>query len=155
MVLLMNGIDQIAGRQVVSGHLSVNKLRWVSLYLAACGLFCTVCSVFAQSTAFTYQGQLSNAGSPANGVFNLRLSLYDSLTNASGLVAGPVTNSDVLVSNGLFITTVDFGPGAFTGADRWLQIDVSPGGTTKFTTLTPARNSRPRPMLCLPARPAT
>lgn len=123
----------------------MNKTHWIAWCLAVCGLFCTDCSVSAQSTAFTYQGQLNKAGAPANGVFNLRLALYDSLTNASGLVAGPVTNSAVAVSNGLFVTTVDFGAGVFTGADRWLEIGVSPGGTTSFTTLVPRQKLAPTP----------
>jgi hypothetical protein len=35
----------------------------------------------AESTAFTYQGQLQNNGSPANGTYNFTFSLY---TNSSG-----------------------------------------------------------------------
>ena len=49
-------------------------------------------TAFAQGTAFTYQGQLQNNGSPASGTYNLTFTLFD--TNASGVaIAGPVTNN--------------------------------------------------------------
>lgn len=99
----------------------------------------------AQSTAFTYQGRLNNSGLPASGIFDLQFTVYDSSNNASGLVAGPITNSSVAVSNGLFATTLDFGAGVFTGPDRWLQIGVSPGGLGAFTILTPRQQLTPAP----------
>src|SRR4051812_39169417 len=56
--------------------------------------------VFAQGTAFTYQGQLNNNGTPAQGIYDLRFTVYDS-TNAPGvLIAGPVTNAATGISNG-------------------------------------------------------
>ena len=42
-------------------------------------------------SGFTYQGQLSDGGSPANGYYDLRLSLYNAPTFGS-LTAGPVVN---------------------------------------------------------------
>lgn len=90
----------------------------------------------AQGTAFTYQGQLSSGGSPANGSFDFQFTLY--VTNVTGIaVAGPITNSTIVVSNGLFTTTVDFGVGAFTGQSLWLDIGVSPAGSNTFSELTP------------------
>ena len=48
-------------------------------------------TVFGQGTAFTYQGQLQNNGSPANGIFNLTFTLFN--TNTAGVpVVGPLTN---------------------------------------------------------------
>ena len=90
----------------------------------------------AQGTAFTYQGQLNGGGSPANGSFDFQFTLY--ATNVTGnAVAGPITNSTIAVSNGLFTTTVDFGVGAFTGQPLWLDIGVSPAGSNTFSELTP------------------
>ena len=101
-------------------------------------------TAFAQGTAFTYQGQLQNNGSPANGSFNLTFALFN--TNSSGVaVAGPVTNNGVIVSNGLFTVLVDFGPGAFTGATNWLEITVETNGASTFTTLTPRQQLTPAP----------
>ena len=75
----------------------------------------------AQGTAFTYQGQLFDNGSPANGNYAMQFTLY---TNSTTMVVsvGPLTIAPVTVSNGLFTVLLDFGPGEFTGAPRWLQI---------------------------------
>ena len=75
----------------------------------------------AQTTAFTYQGSLADGGRPANGNYDFRFTLHDA-PNGGVPVAGPLTNAPVTVSNGLFTTTLDFGAGAFPGADRYLEI---------------------------------
>lgn len=111
-------------------------------------MFCllhAVDSAPAQGTAFTYQGRLNSVGLPANGLFDLQFTIYDSVSNASGLIAGPITNSAVTVSNGLFVTTLDFGAGVFTGPNLWLEIAVSPSGLGDFTTLTPRQQLTPAP----------
>jgi hypothetical protein len=93
-------------------------------------------TVFAQGTAFTYQGRLNSSGSPVNGSYDLTFTLYT--TNVTGsAIAGPVTNSATAVTNGLFTTLVDFGPGVFTGTSNWLAIAVRTNATGSFTTLTP------------------
>jgi hypothetical protein len=89
----------------------------------------------AQGTAFTYQGQLQNNGSPANGNYDLQFSLFDASTNGNP-VGAVITNLAVGVTNGLFTTTMDFGPGIFTGNALWLQIGVETnGGGGDFTIL--------------------
>ncbi len=90
----------------------------------------------AQGTAFTYQGQLQNNGSPANGIYDLKLLIYDSSTG-DNILAGPVTNTAVAVTNGLFTTIVDFGAGAFTGGSNWLHLGVRTNGAANFTALSP------------------
>lgn len=91
----------------------------------------------AQAPAFSYQGQLSDNGQPANGAFDLRFILYDMLIG--GAQQGPiVTLEDVVVTNGNFTVTLDFGAAAFPGAPRWLEIGVRPGANVGlFTVLTP------------------
>ena len=84
-------------------------------------------TAFAQSTAFTYQGQLKDAGSPANGIYNLRFALFGAASGGSQF-GGTITNAATTVSNGLFTASLDFGPGIFIGQDRYLEISV--GGTT-------------------------
>ncbi len=103
-----------------------------------------VSTVFAQGTAFTYQGELNDGGCPANGSYDLTFTLFNA--NTSGVaIAGPVTNSAVLVTNGLFTVTIDFGSGAFTGQTNWLQIGVETNGGGGFTTLTPLQELTPTP----------
>src|SRR5258708_22231931 len=36
-----------------------------------------------QTTTFTYQGRLTDGGTPANGPYDLQFNLYDALTNGS------------------------------------------------------------------------
>ena len=56
--------------------------------------------LFAQGTAFTYQGRLNDGSNPANGLYDFRAGIF--LTNSGGgTVAGPLTNSAVVVSNGI------------------------------------------------------
>jgi hypothetical protein len=111
-----------------------------SLYLSLAVGFLTfffVHSSFAQGTAFLYQGQLDNGGTPANGSYDIQFTVYNAITSGQ-TVSGTVTNFAVVVSNGLFTATVDFGPGIFTGATNlWLNIGVRATNTTMFTFLTP------------------
>ena len=110
----------------------------------ALALLLGVQQVTAQDTAFTYQGQLQNNGSPANGLYDLRFMVWDALTNGN-MVAGPLTNSATGVTNGLFTVTLDFGPGVFTGPARWLELDVRTNGSGAFTTLLPLQQFLPMP----------
>lgn len=87
-------------------------------------------------TEFTYQGRLNDGANPANGIYELRFTIYDS-SGGAGIVAGPLTNSPVAVSNGLFTVTLDPGAGVFTGADRWLEIAVRTNGGGAFNALSP------------------
>jgi len=99
---------------------------------------------FAQGTAFTYQGRLNTTNGPASGTYNLTFSLFN--TNTSGTaVAVPVTNNAIVVTNGLFTVTIDFGPGVFTGQTNWLQIGVETNGASTFTTLAPRQQLTPTP----------
>lgn len=103
------------------------------------GAFCAA----AQGTAFTYQGQLVLNGSPANGSYDMTFTLY--ATNSGGTsVAGPVTNV-AGVTNGLFTTSVDFGPSVFTGNSNWLEIAVRTNGSGTFATLAPRQEVSPTP----------
>jgi hypothetical protein len=100
--------------------------------------------LFAQGTAFSYQGQLDLNGSQANGLYDLRFTVCDALTNGN-IIAGPLTNSATGVTNGLFAVTLDFGAGVFNGTERWLQLDVRTNGAASFTTLLPLQQVLPVP----------
>ncbi|SPE57140.1 Alpha-tubulin suppressor and related RCC1 domain-containing protein-like protein (modular protein) [Verrucomicrobia bacterium] len=99
--------------------------------------------VVAQGTAFTYQGRLQSGDSPAGGFYDFIFSLY--ATNTGGVaIAGPVTNTAVGVTNGLFTTTLQFG-NVFIGGSNWLQIAVSSNGANLFTSLSPRQQLTPVP----------
>jgi hypothetical protein len=108
-----------------------------SKLLAAVGLLSAALGVWAQSSAFTYQGQLGTSGLPASGQFDLRFALYDA--NTSGNQVGALlTNAPTGITNGLFTVTLDFGSSVFDGNLRWLEIGVrTNGAASAFTTLAP------------------
>ncbi len=107
-------------------------------------------TLFAQGTAFTYQGRLNDGGSPANGNYDLRFTIYDATNIPGTVIAGPITNAATAVSNGLFTSTLDFGPGVFTGSARWLDIGVRTNGSVNaFTVLSPRQPLTPAPYAIL------
>ena len=117
--------------------------RWFITLVMLSTLNTQLSTLHAQGTAFTYQGRLNASGAPANGSYDIAFTLY--ATNTSGVaIAGPVTNTAVGVTNGLFTTTVDFGD-AFTGASNWLEIAVSTNAANNFTTLAPRQQLTPVP----------
>jgi len=95
--------------------------------------------VAAQTTAFTYQGRLTTAGSPANGPYDLEFKIFDTPDVGTGIQRGPtVTRPAVQVTNGLFTLLLDFGAGAFDGGGRYLEIGMRPAGNTDpYTVLSP------------------
>jgi len=112
-------------------NFKLGLLATLALWLAALPV------LQAQTTAFTYQGQLAAGGSAVTGNYDLRFRLFDIDTN---LVAGPVTNAPVGVTNGLFLATVDFGAAGFPGAARFLEIAVRPNGSTAaYNVLAPTQ----------------
>jgi hypothetical protein len=75
-----------------------------------------------QTTAFTYQGNLTSNGAPANGDFNLTFTLYDAATGGNQ-IGSPILMPNFPVANGRFTTDLDF-PGNFTGQQRWIEVVV-------------------------------
>ncbi len=103
-------------------------------------------SLRAQGTAFTYQGRLNDSGSPAGGSYDLTFALYGSTNLPGTVLTGPITNSAVAVTNGLFTTLLDFGRNVFTGTNYWLQIGVRTNGDPNaFTALSPRQPLTPTP----------
>jgi hypothetical protein len=95
-----------------------------------------------------------NGGLPANGSYDLMFTLFN--TNCNGAaIAGPVTNSATVVSNGLFTATIDFGAGVFAGSNCWLEIAVQTNGGGGFTTLAPRQQVTPTPYAIYSANAGT
>jgi hypothetical protein len=87
-------------------------------------------------TGFTYQGKLTDGGTPANGLYDFELKLYDALSGGSP-VGGTVTLGDVTVTAGLFTVQLDFG-NVFDGMALYLDIGVRPGASVgAYTALAP------------------
>ena len=104
----------------------------------------TTMPLFAQGTAFTYQGRLNSGGSPASGLYDFRFKVYaDPLGNTQ--VGSAYLTNGIPATNGLFITTVDFGAAMFTGGTNWLEIDVRTNGAAGYTVLNPLQDITPTP----------
>ncbi len=99
----------------------------------------------AQTTGFTYQGKLTDAGNPANGNYDLQFKLFDALAGGAQQ-GGTLVRTPVAASGGSFTVTLDFGAAVFTGADRFLEIGVRPAGSgNAYTTLSPRQPITPTP----------
>lgn len=106
---------------------------------------------FAQSTDFTYQGKLRNAGLPASGLHDFRFTLYD--VSSGGVQISPTQCVDnILVTDGVFTATINLGQHFATTAPRFLQVDVRAdtgldcSNLTGFTTLEPRQAITPTPL---------
>jgi hypothetical protein len=81
----------------------------------------------AQTTAFTYQGKLTDGNLAANGSYDMQFALFDAAAGGSQIGA-TVTNANVQVTNGIFTVTLDYGAISLPGADRFLEISVRQTG---------------------------
>src|SRR5262245_10824798 len=95
----------------------------------------------AQTTAFTYQGELKDNGQLANGAYDITIVAFDAATG--GNPVGSRCLNDRPVVNGRFSAEVDFGT-LVQGAPYYLEIrarrhttGVNCGSGDGFTTLTP------------------
>ncbi len=100
-----------------------------------------------QGTAFTYQGELSDSGHPANGTFDMTFTLFDAATGGKPLAASIIA-AQYPVTGGLFSIDLDFAS-VFGGQQTWLEVSV--GGQT----LTPRQpiNSVPVAQVALSVPP--
>ncbi len=86
------------------------------------------------STAFTYQGVLTDNGVPVTTAVDIRCTVFDAATFGNQ-VGSPVTSLGVVPVAGQFALNLDFGQ--FTNANRWLQIEYKPAGGPTYTVLSP------------------
>jgi hypothetical protein len=102
----------------------------------------------AQSTAFTYQGELAVADAPASGLFDLRFRVFNAPAGGAE-VGSPSCFDDVPVTNGLFAVTLDPasllpGPLYRGDTDLWLEIQVRTGAGFTCASLASFQTLAPR-----------
>ncbi len=97
------------------------------------------------ATAFTYQGQVKQAGTAMNGSVPMSFTLWDDAVGGNQVGAALTFNGlganppSVAVANGLFTVALDFGAAAFAdGQQRWLEITVNGQTLTPRQAMTPA-----------------
>ena len=114
------------------------------------------CGPTPLGTAFSYQGQLKNAGQPVEGQVDFIFKLYATDQALGVPIADPLVFdgqpgnfSPIDVENGLFTVILDFGEDVFTGDARWLQIAVriyhDPDDAESYETLDPLQRLTPAP----------
>lgn len=96
-----------------------NAVRTPLLLTVFASLFCLLSTVVitAQTTAFTYQGHLTESINSPSGPYDFQFAVFD----LAGVQQGPLqTITGVSVANGVFTVTLDFGSTAFAaGEDRY------------------------------------
>jgi len=118
---------------------SMNGLQFGAL-LALAGTLATGSRADSLGSGFTYQGSLSQGGTPLNQSADFQLRLWDAAVR--GTMVGPtIVIENVSVVDGLFTIEPDFGVLSFNGDARWLGVAVrsphDPEGIRPFETLAP------------------
>ena len=123
-------------------------------------IFLTVVLAFsgaasAQTTAFNYQGRLTDGGNPANGAFQMQFKLFDAVSGGTQIGA-TLNDVPITAANGVFSVKLDFGSNALSGANRWLEIAVRRNAGESYVTLAPREqiNSSPYAVRTLSAAQA-
>jgi len=107
------------------------------LFVIGLLIFVGLQSSSALTSAFTYQGLLTDGATPAGGTYQMTFKLFDAGTGGTQ-VGSTITSNSVAVSNGVFTIVLDFGaPALNTNADRWLEIAVKKPADPGFSTLSP------------------
>jgi len=114
----------------------MKTIRIALLFSSLTFAFATPPETSAQSTAFTYQGRLADSNGVVTGLQDFEFRLFNALTGGAQQ-GSTITLNDLGVTNGLFVTPLDFGAN-FPGADRFLQISVRPGASAgAYANLSP------------------
>jgi len=108
----------------------MNRWTWLVALAAALGVGATA----ARAQSFTYHGSLQDAGKAADGRYDMQLTLY-SQRDGGTIVAGPLTLFGVVVTEGRFVTQVDFGTLPHALAQGWVDVKVKAAADTAFTSL--------------------
>lgn len=88
-------------------------------------------------SGLTYQGQLTQSGQAASGLYDLRACLFAEPSGGQPLACASDFNAWP-VEAGLFTLPLDFGSQHFSGQQRWLQLSVrSAGSGSALTPLSP------------------
>lgn len=102
-------------------HTITRIAHWIVLGLAVAN---------APAATFTYHGSLQDGGKPAEGKYDLELTLYPAARGGSA-IGGPLTMNAVPVQGGNFSTEADFGPLTHIQGDAWLGVKVRPAGNNE------------------------
>jgi hypothetical protein len=93
-------------------------------------------SQHGQTTAFKYQGSLTDGGSQAKGSFQMQFRLFDAVSGGSQ-IGTTLNDVPVTAADGTFSVLLDFGSSVFNGGGRWLEIAIRRNSGESYITLNP------------------
>lgn len=88
----------------------------------------------ARAASFTYHGTLRDSGKPAQGNYDIELTLYSTASGGS-VIGGPLVMYKVPVTSGSFNTEADFGPMVTAFDQAFVGVRVRNAGNGEFTAL--------------------
>jgi len=117
----------------------MNRLKLIPACLLCMAAVLPVFAVAAPETLknrFTYQGELTDGGAPANGAYDFEFKMFDAAMGGAQ-IGITMTADDVNVAGGRFAAVLD--PNVYLDGTRaFLEIGVRPGASGgAYTTLTP------------------
>jgi trimeric autotransporter adhesin len=115
--------------------------------LLALGVAAALAAGQAQAESFVYRGELHDAGAPAEGVYQLRLSLFG-IERAALPIGGPLELLDVQVNDGRFVAEVDFGTLPAGATDAWVEVAVKTPGDAGYVPLPGRTRVQAKASLC-------
>jgi len=133
----------------------MKSTKMIGILVFACGV--TVLPIklaiaAPMGTAFTFQGRLLDADSPADGLYDFQFRLFDDPNTILGKqIRGTIDVNELDVIDGYFTVALDFAngePNVFNGRARWLEIGVRPGALNdpnEYVVLLPRQEVTPTP----------
>lgn len=106
--------------------------------LAGLALACSAAIGDTLDSTLTYQGRLTDGGTPATGIYDFEVCLFSLPNGGTAIGCAPLTSTDKIpVEAGLFTLPLDFGANRFLGDERFIEIRVRPENTGAFEVLAP------------------
>ncbi|MCA9310417.1 MAG: hypothetical protein KDA21_04375 [Phycisphaerales bacterium] len=95
------------------------------------------------TSSFTYQGLLTRDDQPVQAATDFQFSLWTD--EVGGVQVGATIDRTLTPDRGVFSASLDFGAGAFSGEERWLQVAVRAAGIGSFDILDGRQHVTPTP----------
>jgi len=111
-------------------------MRIASFLLAASMVLADTAPADPVGAGISYQGQLTEAGAPADGSYDFQFALFTSADGGSAV--DTIALDDLAVSGGLVNASLDFTDAPYSGQALWVEVRVRPGASTgSYATLAP------------------
>lgn len=113
-------------------------MRISSWMACLCLTAAVIASADPLGTSFTYQGQLTDQGVPANGQYDTRFALFTAASGGAAVDSIELDNQ--AVAGGLLNASLDFTDAPYNGQALWVEVSLRAAGSSSFTTLSPRQS---------------